>query len=166
MYHVAYIEAIDLAISTIQDRFDQPGYACELAAQGYSWEDYSDELQCVCALYTELDASSLKMQLMNLATKFAGNSTTMLHEILDYLCGLSPDARSFFKVCCVASLIIVMPAPNAMSERSFSTMKHIKSYLRSPMKQSRFNHSMVLNIYKEELDILDMVAGLFEQGYV
>ena len=27
MYHVAYIEAIDLAISTIQDRFDQPGYA-------------------------------------------------------------------------------------------------------------------------------------------
>ena len=34
------------------------------------------------------------------------------------------------------------------------------------MKQSRFNHSMVLNIYKEELDILDMVAGLFEQGYV
>ena len=59
-----------------------------------------------------------------------------------------------------------MPAPNAMSERSFSTMKHIKSYLRSPMKQSRFNHTMVLNIYKEELDILDMVAGLFEQGYV
>ena len=137
----------------------------------------------MCALYTDLDASSLKMQLMNLATKFAGNSTTMLHEILDYLCGLSPDARSFFKVCCVASLIIVMPATNAVSERSFSTMRRIKSYLRSTMKQSRLNHTMVLNIHKEELDILDMVAvanellvrmsivinslaGLFEQGYV
>ena len=105
MYHVAYIEAIDLAISTIQDRFDQPGYACELAAQGYSWEDYSDELQCVCALYTDLDASSLKMQLMNLATQFAGNSTTMLHEILDCVaCHLMPGVSSRFAVLLPSSL--------------------------------------------------------------
>lgn len=98
------------------------------AARG---EDYTNELQCVCALYTELDASSPKMQLMNLATQFTGNSTAMVHEILDYLRGLLPDARSFFKVCCIASLIIVMmPATNAVSECLFSTMKHIKSYLK------------------------------------
>ena len=78
MYHVAYIEAIDLAISTIQDRFDQPGYACELAAQGYSWEDYSDELQCVCALYTELDASSLKMQLIGYEANHLLNLTDQI----------------------------------------------------------------------------------------
>jgi len=34
----------------------------------------------------------------------------------------------------------------------------LKSYLRSTLKQSRLNHTMVLNIYKEELDILDIVA--------
>ena len=60
-------------------------------------EDYSDELQCVCTLYTELDASSLKVQLTNLATCFASNSITTLRKILDYLCSLSSDARSFFK---------------------------------------------------------------------
>jgi len=164
MYRVAYFEAIDMAISTVQDRFDQPGYAMyrnleNLLLKATRGEDYSDELQCVCALYTELDASNLKVQLMNLATQFGGNSTTMLCEILDYLCGLSPDSRSFFKeVCCVASLIIVMPATNAVSERSFSTMRRIKSYLRSTMKQSQLNHTMVLNIYKEELDNLDIVA--------
>ena len=27
MYRVAYFKAIDLAIATIQDQFDQPGYA-------------------------------------------------------------------------------------------------------------------------------------------
>jgi len=51
-----------------------------------------------------------------------------------------------------------MPATNALSERSFSVMHQVKSYLRSTMCQVRLNHVMVLNIYKEELDKLDFVA--------
>ena len=51
-----------------------------------------------------------------------------------------------------------MPATNAISERSFSVMRRVKSYLRSTMWQERLNHVMVLNIYKEQLDKLDLVA--------
>ena len=96
--------------------------------------DYSNELQSVCSLYTEIDASSLKVQLTTLATHFATESSVSLCDILDYIRSLSSDARCFFKeVCCVLSLITVMPASNAVSECSFSTMRHIKSYLRSSM---------------------------------
>ena len=59
-----------------------------------------------------------------------------------------------------------MPSTNVASERSFSTMKRLKTYLQSTMGQSRLNHLMVLNVYKEVLDKLDLttVANEFVQG--
>ena len=115
-------------------------------------------LREVLAVYHELDASQLKLQLSNLATYFQENSiTASLEECLKYLRTLSPAARTFYsEVCKVARLILVMPASNAVSERSFSTMRRIKSYLRSTMGQARLNHAMVLSIYKEQLDELDL----------
>ena len=72
----------------------------------------------------------------------------------------------FHQVCRVAQLIIVMPATNAASERSFSVMHRIKSYLRSTMTQQRLNHLMILNIYKEALDDMELksIADEFVQG--
>ena len=83
MYRVAYFEAIELAIVTIKDRFDQPGYAMhcsleDLLLKAVRGLDYSNELQSVCSLYTEIDASSLNMHLTNLATHFATESPVSL----------------------------------------------------------------------------------------
>ena len=49
-----------------------------------------------------------------------------------------------------------MPATNATSERSFSVLRRLKSYLRSTISQLRLNHLMVLSIYKKLLDELDL----------
>ena len=43
------------------------------------------------------------------------------------------------EVIIIAKLMIVMPATNAVSERSFSTLKRTKTYLRSTMLQERLN---------------------------
>lgn len=53
------------------------------------------------------------------------------------------------EVCTLASLILVMPATNAVSKHSFSLLCHLKSYLRSTMTQNRLNNVMVLNIGNE-----------------
>jgi hypothetical protein len=50
-----------------------------------------------------------------------------------------------------------MPATNAVSERSFSALKRVKSYLRSTTGQNRLNHLMVLHVHKEETDSIDIV---------
>ena len=60
----------------------------------------------------------------------------------------------------LAKLILVLPATNATSERTFSLMKLIKSYLRATMKQSRLNHLMILSSYKYRLDQLDLLKIL------
>ena len=52
----------------------------------------------------------------------------------------------------------MIPATNAVSERSFSSMKSLKSYLRSTMNQSRLNHVMILHLNKEKVDNLDLDA--------
>ena len=66
----------------------------------------------------------------------------------------------------VLKLMLVMPASNAAGERSFSSLRRIKSYLRSTMKQSRLNHLMVLHIQKEATDKLNLidVANMFIAG--
>ena len=59
-----------------------------------------------------------------------------------------------------------MPATNAASERSFSVMRRIKSYLRSAMIQPQLNHLKILNVYKEILDKMDLkdIANQFVKG--
>ena len=50
-----------------------------------------------------------------------------------------------------------MPATNAVSERSFSTLRRIKTYLRSTMSQLRLNSIMTLHIHKDLTDKLDLL---------
>ena len=44
------------------------------------------------------------------------------------------------EVSIVLKLILVLPASNSLSERSFSALKRVKTYLRNRMDQVRFNH--------------------------
>ena len=51
-----------------------------------------------------------------------------------------------------------MPATNAVSERPFSALKRIKTYIRSMSSDKEVNHLMPLHIHKEQLGNIDMVA--------
>ena len=53
-------------------------------------------------------------------------------------------------------LILVMPATNASSERSFSALRRVKNYLRASMSQKRFNNLMLLHVQKDEVDSMDL----------
>jgi hypothetical protein len=172
-YRLKYFEAIDLATTSIKDRFDQPDYAMyrhleEALVKGVSGEDISKQLHEISRLYTEIDISQFTVQLASMSTYFKTNHITVsLESCLKYLTDLSPAMQAFYsEVCKVARLLMVMPATNATSERSFSVMRRLKSYLRSTMGQSRLNHTMLLNIYKEQLDMLDLtvVANEFVSG--
>ena len=51
----------------------------------------------------------------------------------------------------------MMPATNAESERSFSAVRRIKTYLRSTMSQQRLNHLMLFHVHKNRTDGLNLV---------
>ena len=64
----------------------------------------------------------------------------------------------FGRLCHVGHLILVIPATNTVSERSFSTLRRVKSYLRATMNQQRLNHLTIARIYKESLDAMDLTS--------
>ena len=53
-------------------------------------------------------------------------------------------------------LIFVAPATNATSQRSFSALRRVKTYLCTTMTQPRLNHLMLLHIHKEDCDKLNL----------
>lgn len=55
-----------------------------------------------------------------------------------------------------------MPATNAVSERSASALRRIKTYLRTTMGQARLNNTMVVHVHKELTDKLDQKVILIE----
>ena len=59
------------------------------------------------------------------------------------------------ELCKIIELILVLPASNAESERSFSKMKLIKGRLRSTMKTDKLNHFMIVGLNKDIFDNLD-----------
>ncbi len=62
----------------------------------------------------------------------------------------------FSHIVKVVSLLLLVPATNAISEHSFSAMRRIKNYLRSTMHQARLNALMIMNVHKDLTDKLDL----------
>jgi hypothetical protein len=52
--------------------------------------------------------------------------------------------------------LLVVPASSATAERSFSTLRRLKNYLRATMAQERLNHVAVLHVHKTRVDDLDV----------
>ena len=66
------------------------------------------------------------------------------------------------QVARLVRFVLLMPATNAVSERSASAMRRIKTYLRSTMTQLRMNNIMVLHIHNDLTDGIDVVPALNE----
>ena len=131
-YRQIFFEAIDHAIQAIQDRFDQPGYAIyqnleQLILKACTGKPYDAELQFVCDFYKEdLSKTQLEAQLPLLRHLVEGPQETSTHEVsvreITHVLGKLTVAEkvAFSGVCKVMQLLLVMPATNATSERSFS----------------------------------------------
>ena len=61
----------------------------------------------------------------------------------------------------IVKLLIVNPATSASAERTFSMARHIKTWMRSTMLQSRFNSLALLKFHKDRTDSLDLFAIRF-----
>ena len=73
-YHYPYFEAIDLAISSIKDHFEQPGYIMywnldDLLLNAANQKDYTQQLHQVTEFYADdVQPLLLSAQLQNLGT--------------------------------------------------------------------------------------------------
>ena len=165
MYHRIFFEALDLIICGIQTRFDQPGYQvyCKLEnclLKAANKENFDKELQFVTEFYgDDLNIDQLRLNLDIMSQNLPkSNGRYSLHCVAVYLRNLTPIQRVLVsQVCTLVSLILVLPATNATSERSFSTLQRINTFLRSSMTQVRLNNAMLLHIYSNMTESLNLI---------
>ena len=164
MYRRVYFEALDLIIQAIKDRFNQPGYRVyhcleNLLLKAARGEEFSEELKLASSIYgADINECNLQMQLETLGTSIQEERVLSIFDVWNYLQQLTAAERTLLnEVVTVMKLLLVMPATNATSERSFSAMRRVKSYLRSTMGQERLNHLMTLHVHKESTDSLNLV---------
>ena len=163
LYRQKYFEALDLCIAMIKDHFEQPGYAVyrnleEVLVMAANGNPHEEQLKAIHDFYgDDIDFSLVSVQLQSLSSFFAGREGITLADCVAEIRSMTTTQRSFIsEMCSLIHLVLVMPATNAASERSFSAMRRLKTYLRSTMVQSRLNHMMLLSMYNDRVDNLDL----------
>ena len=135
-YRQHYFEAIDLAINCIQGRFKQLGYQIycnleQLLLNAFQGPDYVSESEHTCSFYRDdfdLDVLHSQLQIFNnecqCQQKETGIPFTTVFDIKTFFCTLTESQKLLLsEVCKVVKLILIMPASNATSERSFSALR-------------------------------------------
>ena len=119
-------------------------------------ESFEEELQKVIGFYhDDFNDDILRVQLRTLPAVIGQGkgSVNTFYDIRILVKQLKKPIRNLIsEVVKMIKLVIVMPATNAVSERSFSAMRHLYTYLRTNMGSSRLNNAMVLHIHKSRLD--------------
>ena len=166
-YKQIYLETLDVVISTIQGRFNQPDYqiyshAQQLLIKSMKQDDISDELEAVCKFYgNDLNKFDLCTQLESFS--MMARDKTRNHEelptfldIVEILKNLDSSKRIYVnEVCLIMKLLLLAPATNATSERMLSALKRIKTCLRNSCGQARLNHLMAMHVYRDDIDEID-----------
>ena len=89
------------------------------------------------------------------------NPVNKLSETVTVLRGMSADVRSMFAQ--VEKLVrIMLVCPCSSAERSFSSLRRLKTWLRSTMTQARLNSVAVCHSHQELLDAVDIVKVMRE----
>ena len=169
-YRQIYFDALDYIINSIKDRFEQPEYQIyvnleNLLLKAAYEEDFEHEFIQVVTFYKgDFNTNRLRLHLQIIGNECRKLDSKNLSSITVMLRSIPGASQSVIEeVYVLVNLILVMPATNSSSERSFSMLKLIKTYLRSTMGQTRLNHLMILSIYKDKLDELNLTipAKLF-----
>ena len=157
-----YYEALDLLIACIKNRFDQPGYRIyrnlqELLLSAFNNRNYDEAYDFVATFYkSDFDTTFLKTQLQIVSIE--EKTDVSLADIVNHFKKMSKSQLSLLsEVVKLVRLILVMPATNAVSERTFSALRRVKTYLRTTMTQARLNHLMLLYVHHVETEKIDLV---------
>ena len=138
-YQKIYFEALDCITRSITRRFDQPDFKKyinlqEILLKAIKQQPWEKELDEICTIYgDDFDHYSLEAQLPLLhptakALEYNPDKFT-INDLIEMLKRLEPSRMlAMNEVVKLAKLLLVMPATNAVSERSFSALKRIKSY--------------------------------------
>ena len=158
-----YFDVRDLIIGEITNRFDQPTFAFIQnveklfidAANGHEVNIPPEIRKCY---ENDVDFDRLKQQLQSLPDLCSNFfKVTNVDTIVQVL--VESDSRAirslFSEVTKLLKLYLTVPITSSTSERSFSALRQIKTYLRNTMGQERMNHAITCFVHGDRTSAVD-----------
>lgn len=165
----SFFEAIDVISAELDRRFDQS--SMKLAAKREravikAAEGRSVDLEAL-QLPEELDTDRLELQLKMLrpsiakqladVTKDRGFMCVTVQDVASCLIKLQPQTRAMFsEIEKLIELCLCLPISVASSERTFSALRFLKTWVRSTMTQKRLTHLSLMHTNTDILNSLDI----------
>jgi hypothetical protein len=117
-------------------------------------------VSCVCKLVTRVRRAMIQLTaditLENVSQQFAFDT---IDEAADVMRSQVPEVRKLFsQVEVLLRILLVIPVTSCEAERSFSSLRRLKTWLRSTISQERLNSVAVCNVHHEYIDALDLKA--------
>ena len=162
-----YFEVLDLILSAIDSRFQQTDLLTAAARETYLVNSIGlgatttnsmdvPDLDSL-PLPKTMDKARLKMELALIRDYTADLNMTSVQQLATFLISLNAQTRNLFKeVTKYAELCLCLPISAASSERSFSALRRLKTWLRSSMTQERLTHVSLMHVHQNELDKIDI----------
>ena len=165
LYRRAYFEAYDNVIQGIEMRFQQKVFLIykniqDIFLNAINGKDSSQHLKVVCDVFkNDLNPTNLQVQLEQFANLFQDKRYCSIDTLVVLpTFGMNKSQKMLLPdVVKLARLFIVTPATNASSEKAFSGMKRIKTYLRNSTTNNRLNHCMVAHVHAEDVDKMNTI---------
>lgn len=168
-YRHAYFEALEQTCGEIERRFDQSDLSVVLKIESLllnsanGQHTLAPELHDILAKY-RIDIDRLKIQIAMLSdtikTAFDGSvkTVTNVRTIADALNRSSVVRGMLTEVDKLVQAYFTFSVTSATAERSFSSLRRIKTFLRSSMTAQRLNNLFLLYVHKSFTDSLDLEA--------
>ena len=169
-----YFEVLDTVGGELKHRFQQDRGMPMAAALEKVLLDATQETLTDDSLPRELEMYSKDINVPNLTIQLkmlpdlvrafnennpatAIKEVTTLRTLCDIMNGMPSSKVMFSEVFTLLRLVLTIPVTTATAERTFSTLRRLKNFLRSSMAQPRLNHTVLLHIHKERTDSLDLL---------
>jgi len=160
-YRQLYFEVFDTIISSLEERFPSHVFQHMTNIEQFIIGHMNGD--SVVQFYKQ-DLNAERLQLhrdmfLDIARQRRAK-LTCFGDALDVFRGSAQEAiklsqllPEMSKLFCLA---LTIPVTTCTSERSFSTLRRLKTYLRSTMVQERLNHVAILHVHKKLCDELNL----------
>lgn len=158
-----FIPMLDFLVSELSERFSKERHQTILNLQGLipafllrPDSDMERVLKSISVYENDLPSSIHEVKGELLLWCSYWESISLKDRPATAIDSISAARSGYYKypnIQCLLHLLAVLPATSCTAERSFSTLRRVKTYLRSTMGQDRLNGLVLLHIHRN-IDIL------------
>ena len=159
-YRQKYFQFIDTIQVQMEERFSYE----DLNTYGFMenslvTKDVSPATTAILARYPEINCVSLQMELemFHRHAENAQKDIVYFTDIVQHLKSMTEEVRNLFPaINALAHLLQLSPPSSAEPERTFSSLRRLKTWLRNTVSQNRLNAIAICHVHQDILDLVDV----------